>query len=82
MAKVEIKRIEANTARKIGRKGTSVATKRVRQADGSTRTIRTIDANSPTLAADLTYVFGMNVAEARRENKRIVGVEDFVPEKL
>ena len=34
-----------------------------------------------TLDDDLLYVFRRNVAKARRENKRLLGVADFVPPK-
>lgn len=52
----------------------------VRTEAGST-TIRIIDAHSPSFAGDLQYVFNKNVAEARRENKRLLGVADIVPAK-
>jgi hypothetical protein len=81
MANVRIARIEADTARKIRKKDTSVKVKRFRGPAGDIRTIRTVDANSETLDLDLTYVFGKNVEAARRENKRITGHEDFDPAK-
>jgi hypothetical protein len=81
MAKVRIGRLEADLARKIRQKDTSVKTKRFRDADGNLQSIRTIDARSKTLDLDLTYVFGKNVEAARRENKRLTGVEDFEPAK-
>ena len=56
----------------------SVVEKRVRRPDGKVAVMRTIDANSKTFADDLTYVFTKNVAKARRENKLLLGVSDFV----
>ncbi len=44
----------------------SVTTKRVKNAAGKLTTIHEIDANSPTFASDLSYVFRKNVAKARR----------------
>lgn len=61
------------------RKNVSVAEKRVRDEHGKVSVIRTIDASSKTFSDDLTYVFKRNVAKARRENKRVVGVSDLVP---
>jgi hypothetical protein len=81
MANVQIVRMEADTARKIRKKDTSVKLKRFRGAAGEVKTVRTIDANSKTLDLDLTYVFGKNVEAARRENKRVTGREDFQPAK-
>jgi hypothetical protein len=40
--------------------------------------ISTIDANSPTLSADLTALFTRNVAKARRENKKLFGSPDGI----
>lgn len=81
MAKVELTKFKANTARKIGQKGTSVTRETIRDAAGNRQTVHTIDGNSSTFAADLTYVFGRNVAKARQENKRVAGVPDFEPAK-
>ena len=55
--------------------------KRVRDASGKVRVIRTLDGKSKTFGKDLTYVFGRNVAKARRENKQVTGVADRVPAK-
>ncbi len=59
----------------------SVIEKRVRLADGRITTIRKVDAASPTFGEDMLYVFCKNVEAARRENKRVTGVADFVPGK-
>ena len=58
----------------------SVEEKRVRR-DGRVTTIRVVDAASPTFGEDMLYVFRKNVEAARRENKRVTGVADFVPGK-
>lgn len=81
MAKVVIKKLDGKTARKVGAKDVSVGQKRVRDSDGEVRTFRTLDAASKTFSTDLTYVFGRNVAKARRENKRVTGRTDSVPAK-
>ncbi len=81
MAKVQIGRMEPKSAREIRERDTSVKLKRFRGSDGKIHSIRTIDAGSKTLDLDLTYVFGKNVAAARRENKRVTGSVDFEPAK-
>jgi hypothetical protein len=43
--------------------------------------VLTLDANSPSFEDGLQYVFARNVAKARRDNKRIVGVADVAPPK-
>lgn len=48
---------------------TSIVTTRVRTASGEYMTRRKIDANSPTLANDITEVFKRNVAKARQAKK-------------
>jgi hypothetical protein len=57
----------------------AVGEKRVRDAAGRVRTLRVLDLKSPTFGADLLYVFGRNVAKARRDNKRVIGAADVVP---
>ncbi len=47
----------------------------------SPRVIRSVDANSPSFGKDLEHIFRLNVARARRDNKRIVGVADLAPRK-
>ncbi len=50
-------------------------------ADGSSRVVYTADASSPSFGKDLEHIFRLNVARARRDNKRILGVADLVPRK-
>jgi hypothetical protein len=70
------------TARAITGKQTSVERRFVRDsANGKMIVMRTLDAGSRTFDTDLTYVFGKNVARARRENKQITGSTDSVPTK-
>lgn len=82
MTKVVIGKLRDATARKIGAKHASVGSKRVRDEDGALHTLSTIDAGSKTIDRDLTYVFGRNVAKARRENKRVTGSADISPAKV
>lgn len=77
MTKVIVGNLNAKKAR--GAK--SVALKRVRAADGSLRTVRTLDGASSTFTEDLRYVFGRNVAKAREDNRKIIGVADVAPRK-
>ena len=79
MAKIVVTSLKS----KAGTRGsaTSVAKKRVRDTDGRLKTLRTLDAGSHTFGDDLGYVFGKNVAKARRDNKRIVGAADVAVEK-
>jgi hypothetical protein len=81
LAKVVIAKLQGKTARKIGAKDASVGRKRVRQTEGEVSTLRTLDLSSKTFGNDLTYVFGRNVAKARRENKRVTGAPDSAPHK-
>ncbi len=43
--------------------------------------LRRRDAESLTFSDDLTYAFVRNVAKAREENKRLLGVRDRAPTK-
>jgi hypothetical protein len=81
MAKVVVTKLAGSTAREIGAKGAAVAKKRVRNSEGQIRTVMTLDVDSKTFGNDFTYVFGRNVAKARRENKRVTGVADRAPDK-
>jgi hypothetical protein len=56
---------------KGGKKRHSVTKKRLKGPDGHIVTMRTIDADSPTFAEDLSYVFRQNVKKARRLNKSL-----------
>jgi hypothetical protein len=51
----------------------SVREKLLRDSDGRTVRVLSLDANSATFSDDLTAVFTRNVAKARRENKRLFG---------
>jgi hypothetical protein len=57
-------------------RGTSVSVKRIRGSDGKRKRVLSLDAYSPTFIDDLTTVFEMNVAKARRNNKRLLGSAD------
>jgi len=78
MAKVVIASLRSRSG---GREATSVAKKRVLDAAGQVKTLRTLDIGSSTFGRDLEYVFGKNVAKARRENKRMTGASDGVVAK-
>jgi len=63
-------------------KSASVSEKRVRDAvTGEVIVLRTLEGRSKTFGRDLSYVFGKNIAKARRENKQVTGVADRVPAK-
>jgi len=71
MAKVVVKSLNPKS------KGRAAVTeKRVRDTTGKVKILRTLDARSDTFGADLQYVFGKNVAKARRDNKRATGAVD------
>jgi hypothetical protein len=59
----------------------TVAEKRVRDTAGQVKTLRVLDIGSETFGDDLQYVFGKNVAKARRDNKRIIGTSDVAPKR-
>jgi hypothetical protein len=67
-------RLSKAAARAIGKK-------RVWTPDGSRKTVWTLDINHPNFDDAMLYAFRRNVAKARRENKKILGVADFVPPK-
>jgi hypothetical protein len=79
VAKVVIKRLK--TGRVVGAAARTVGKKRVAKTDGGWKTVRTLDANSAVFDQGLRYIFAKNVAKARRENKRIVGLADIAPPK-
>ena len=79
MAKVVFKSSKAG--RFSGPATRSVGKKRVLEADGGWKTVRTLDANSAIFDEGLRYVFTKNVAKARRDNKRVVGTTDVAPPK-
>jgi hypothetical protein len=59
----------------------SVGKKRVATPGGGWKTVWTLDVHSPSFDDGMLYVFRRNIAKARRENKRVLGVADFVPPK-
>jgi hypothetical protein len=71
----------AKVGGKAGRGGASVKEERIRDAAGQVKILRTLDARSRTFGDDLRYVFGKNVAKARRDNKKAVGSADIAPDK-
>ena len=77
MAKIVVGRL--SRSKKAGKP--SVAKKRVRDAAGQVKMLRTLDAGSRTFGTDLQYVFSKNVAKARRDNKRATGAPDVVVAK-
>lgn len=78
MAKVFFTRLKTRRPRKTP---PSVSRKRVTRATGERKTVYTLDASSPHFEEGLHYVFAKNVAKARRDNKRILGVADIAPPK-
>ena len=78
MAKVIFGSLKARRSKKAP---ASVGKKRVTSVTGERKTVLTLDANSPSFDEGLQYVFARNVAKARRDNKRIVGVADVAPPK-
>jgi len=68
-------------ASKTTKRSGSVATKRVKSAEGKTVTLHTIDADSQTFGDDFSYVFRQNVKRARQENKRLTGIADSAARK-
>ena len=69
------------TGRAKAMRGLNVDVRRVRDREGRYIEKFVIDSNSPTLDADLTFVFQRNVARARRENKRLFGSPDGFPKR-
>lgn len=76
--KVVIAPLDNKTAREIGAKGSNAKKRRFRNRDGKVEEQWVIDFASDTIMRDMTYVFGQNVAHARRENKRLLGSSDGV----
>jgi hypothetical protein len=58
---------------KARRQKGSVREKTLRDSEGRTVRVLSLDANSETFSDDLTLVFRRNVAKARRENKKLFG---------
>ena len=74
MAKVVIESLKTGRLSKA-----AVGKKRVATHDGGWKTVWTLDIHHPNADDGMLYVFRRNVAKARRENKRLLGVADFVP---
>jgi hypothetical protein len=79
MAKVVVKSL--NTGRLGKAAARAIGKKRVATPDGGWKTVRTLDVHHPNFDDALLYAFRSNVAKARRENKKVLGVADFVPPK-
>lgn len=62
-------------------KAGSVRSKRVRNSEGKSVRVLSLDANSATFIDDLTTVFEKNVAKARLENVKLFGSPDGLPAK-
>ena len=54
--------------------------KRFRASSGGYAQIAVLDANTATFGSDLLKVFTENVVKARKENMRLFGSPDRVPE--
>lgn len=61
-------------------KRTPVSKKRFRDPSGEYARVAVLDANDDNFGRDLLRVFRENVAKARRENKRLFGSPDRVPD--
>jgi len=79
VAKVVVKNLKTGRLSKAAAR--AIGKKRVATPDGKWKTVRTLDINSPNFDEAFLHVFRSNVAKARRENKRLLGVADFVPRK-
>ena len=74
MAKIVVASLKSR-ARNVA-SGESVIEKRVKDTDGNIKTVYVLDAESRTFGDDFRYVFGKNVAKARRDSKRAIGATD------
>lgn len=81
MAKVVVGKLTSTAGKGKTDAGVAVTEKRIHDAEGKPRIVRTVDAGSRSFGADLRYVFEKNVAKARRDNKRVTGVTDVAPAK-
>ena len=79
MAKVVVKDLNARPLSKAAAR--AIGKKRVATPDGKWKTVRTLDIHHPDFDDAMLYAFRSNVAKARRENKRILGVADVAPRK-
>jgi hypothetical protein len=74
MAHVVIADLKRAKTRKS--KAGSVRTKRIRNSEGKSVRVLSLDANSATFIDDLATVFEKNVAKARLENAKLFGSPD------
>jgi len=79
MAKVIVKSL--NTGRLSKAAARAIRKKRVATADGGWTIVRTLDINSPYFDEAYLHAIRCNIAKPRRENRRVLGVADFVPRK-
>lgn len=79
MAKVVFKSLKSGRTAKAAAR--AIGKKRVATPDGKWKTVRTLDIHHPDFDEAYLYAFRSNVAKARRENKRILGVADIAPRK-
>ena len=79
VAKVVFKSLKSGRSGKAAAR--AIGKKRVATPDGGWKTVWTLDVNHPNFDDAYLYAFRRNVAKARRENKRILGVADVVPPK-
>jgi hypothetical protein len=75
MVKVVVKSLRAGS----GAKTTKPKSRRVVGPDGRAHDILNLDPASDSFGDDLLYAFRRNVARARRQNKALLGVPDFIP---
>jgi hypothetical protein len=80
MANVVITDLRRAKSRRTKKPG-SVRTKRVRNSEGKSVRVLSLDANSATFIDDLATVFEKNVAKARLENIKFFGSPDGIRAK-
>jgi hypothetical protein len=78
VAKVVISPLNPRTKRARRAAGRNVKIKRIRDEKGKLIRVFSLDANDNSFGSKLRYVFGKNVAKARRENKKRFGAPDRV----
>jgi hypothetical protein len=64
----------------VRHKKASVGKKRFKDSSGKYARVTVLDANAATFGTDLLNVFRENVARARKENMRLFGSPDRVPD--
>ena len=75
--RVVIEPMDKKTAREIGERPASARKTRVKDHAGGTHDLWSLEVHADFETA-FTYVFGLNVAKARRENKRVTGSSDGI----